>query len=296
MRRSGFMRSGDMDVYRYLLRAASPRDLLQPETIVWRDRIIKNGGTISAADVVTTNTLMWNLNQASYRNKILYLMPFMGTVWKAWIVPLVDDPCYGIGRNTGTTPFGDSDGGTTIGFKGTGASGIVTAIQPGNLNGSLGGVGAYMRALNAGGTATEVVFASNISVASFDGRYGLDLRTSGTNNFFSFGAVGNRTTAGPALTANHHYYGQKSSNTLRSFWDNGAASGTNNTTNDTAPSTSQTTSSFGILITADAASNSYAYSQNTVGCVYFTDGTLASGDISALHTLLTTYLITPTGR
>lgn len=271
---------------------------LQPETQVWYSRIIKNGGTVSNTDIAIADVLMTQINKASYRAKVTYLLPFIGNVIKASLVPLIDDSCFGIPRNyqgTGAV-FVDADCGTALGLKGKNGANLFIGIRPREIAGTnLLGVGYWERNLNTGGGTTEVCGSYDPTTTS--NRVGvLDLRTSGVNTFFSCGNVTNRTTGGP-VAGNHHYYGEKSSDSLRTLYVDGASSGTPNTTTDTEPQATPFNGYFALMGCQEwPASTGLQYNLGTCGAFYLTPGTLGATDAASFHTLLNTYLITATGR
>ena len=119
-------------------------------------------------------------------------------------------------------------------------------------------------------------------------RFVLDLRS----NLRSFRWGGPANAPGDTTAAgNGHYYGQRSSATLRELFFNASSLGTN-TTSDSASESGLNK----IQLLACNENGPQLHWNGRCAVAYLTDGTLTSGEVATLHSVLSTYLITPTGR
>lgn len=251
---------------------------------VWRDAIIAAGGTFETDSQTIAEALYNQLAVASYYSKIKWLVPFLGANLVAARMPLIDTLGVGIMGNTG---FVDADFTQATGIKGNGSSKILnTLIKPSQLGASSsGGIGYWENDLDMTGSAVEPIGCYNDAGTS---RFVLDLRSTFTQ--FSWGGSAN----GPfqlTTATNGHYYGQRSSSVFREYYKN-ASFIVSNTASDAATGASDRMMR---LLGADE-SGSLFYWKGRCAVAYMTDGTLSGADVTAFHTLLNTYLITPTGR
>ncbi len=251
----------------------------------WVSRVDALSGTYTANSKTYCLALANALVGASYYSKIIWLLPLLGNNILAARVPLIDVLNSGACNNLG---FVNGDFSETTGLQG-GAAGnkifILTNITAASLGASNnGGIGFWENNIGAVGAGTEPMGAYNNAQTN---RFVLDLRT--TRKFFCWGNAGN--LAGP-LTAstNGHYYGQRASATSRELFFNGSSIGTN-TTSDAAAGAGD--KEIWLMYPDYPSSPPYL---GRCAVAYCTDGTMSSGDVAALNTLLSTYLITPTGR
>ena len=263
------------------------------ETITWESRIIALGGSVTTPEKDLADALINAIQAASYGSKIQYLLPFIGASIAAHRVPLRDTLNVGAATNGGASPFTDSDCDTSTGIVNSTekAAFLDTLINPSQLGiNNNGGVGWWERNWGAG-IGVSPIGTYGITTVSGDERFLLDLRSSMER--FRWGGVTN-SQAGPGTTAgNGHYYGQRSSSTLRRIYKNGTSLGTDGTALDSAEkATDQTMYAAAVHSVGDSLETW----KGRGAVAYLTDGTLSDADVAAFHTLLDTYLITPTGR
>ncbi len=251
----------------------------------WVTRVDAAGGTYTANSKNYALALANALVGASYYSKIVWLLPLLGNDIIAARVPLVDTLNVGIAGNTN---FLTSDFSETTGLQGDGLNKrLAPGIKPSQLGSSNnGGIGYWENNINFTGSGSEPMGCYGNAGAS---RFVLDLRS--TRKFVSWGNAGN--LAGPLTAAtNGHYYGQRASATSRELFFAGSSVGTN-TTSDAATGASDRNM---YLMASDQNPSAVAYWKGRCAVAYMTDGTFSSGDASAFDTLLSTNLITPTGR
>lgn len=257
-----------------------------PVVAAWEAAVIGNGGTFESDSVDIATSLMAEIRASTFANKIKMLWPLLGSGINAAVVPLIDGLSVGPSTNVG---FVDADFDQTTGLQGNGTSKILDSkVKPSQLGaGNNGGLGwweldpGYLH----GGVDTETMGINSTAGQ----RFCIDLR-SGIRRFFCWGSPGNSTDSATASVAGN-YYGQRSSATVRDFYMDGTLI-LGNTSSDAA---------------SDSAERNMALMGNNIGgvpnqyagrcaAIYMTDGTLSPTEIADLHTLLDTYLITPTGR
>ncbi len=252
---------------------------------LWESRVDLAGGTYEADSKAICLDLSEQLEAASYFSKLIWLVPLLGSNLAAARVPLIDVLSVGI---MGYTGFVDADFTQATGIKGNGSSKILdTGIKPSQLGASNnGGLGYWENQISATGTSPGEPMAC-WGAGNTEG-YAIDFRSS--NRGLYWGGFGSGALDAVAGT-NGHYYGQRSSATLREAFFNGASIATNTSSDSAGGAADFTVGLMGIN-----KSGTIFYSNCRCACAYMTDGTMSSGDIAALHTLLDTYLITPTGR
>lgn len=262
---------------------------------IYKARIAALGGSLTSTEEGYASDLITAIQGASYGSKIKYLLPFIGGNIGAQRVPLRDSLGVGPASLVGTTVLTNSNcstaGGLTNSTEQAGA--LDTKIKPSQLGASNnGGIGWYERNWGAGtGVEPAGTYGSNNSP---DERYCLDLRS--TLQRFRWGGA-STSQAGPATTAgNGHYYGQRSSATFRRIYKDGASLGSDSTANEPANRANEQTIVVLGCREANAGGTFLSYWKGRGACAYLTDGTLSDADVAAFHTLLGTYLITPTGR
>jgi hypothetical protein len=225
---------------------------LDPETFVWRSRVLQ------------------------------VLLPLLGSNMAAARVPLRDALNAGTALNSN---FVDADFAQSTGLQGNGTNKILDLnIKPGDLGTSANGGLGYWE--------SNISFAGDVEPMGCYGgpseRFVLDLRSNVES--FRWGTASNGAgTSGPATSA--HYYGQRSSPTLRELFKNGSSLGTNTTSDSPASASNRA-----IRLMGSDENGALVYWAGRCAVAYLTDGTMSSSDVSDFHTLLQTYLITPTGR
>lgn len=251
----------------------------------WEAAVLANGGTFGANSITWATALSNALAAASYSAKVVYLLPLLGSNLAAALVPL---------RNSlgaapaGNTNFVNGDFSEATGLQGDGSSKqIDTHLSPGGLGaGNNAGYGYWENNINFGGTGDEAIGCYNTAATN---RYVIGLRN--TNRYFAFGSPGNSpSAAGTAINA--HYYAQRASAASREIFENGSSIATNTTSDGTSGSTDDTIRVLG----SREGTFGLFYWKGRCAASYLTDGTLSGADVAAFHTLLSTYLITPTGR
>jgi hypothetical protein len=259
------------------------------ETNLWITRATAAGASPLTATTDKLNDLSVALAAASYSSKIKWLAPFFGATIAEAFIPLRDTLNVGAMSNLGSSPFTNSDVGMTKGVENPTEKNayLNTNILPSALTsgGANCGMGFWERNIGFG-TNVEPIGCYDTSNTE---RYVIDLRS--TLQRFRYGAP-TGSQAGPSTTAsNGHYYGQRSSATLRKIYKDGTDLGANGTSSDTAGG-SNTQNIF--VMGCNAGTDTPWKGRCAVA--YLTDGSLSDADVAALHTLLDTYVITATGR
>lgn len=258
------------------------------EVDLWESRIIALGGSVTPTERGYASDLIAAIRGSTYNSKIVYLLPFIGESIAAHRVPLRDTLNIGAALNTG---FVDADCTTSGGIENpTEASKILnTQIAPGELGiSNSGGMGFWERDIGLG---TGVEPMGCYPAGDNARRFVLDLRSSMQR--FRWGAT-TGSEAGPGTTASSaHYYGQRSSATLRRIYKDGTALSPDGTSSDAATNAGLSDIRVMGCVTHTGA---LSYWKGRCAVAYLTDGTMSDTDVSDFHTLLDTYLITPTGR
>jgi hypothetical protein len=267
--------------------AGPPATILDPETIVWRDRATAAGGTFGADSVEIADELIKAIKAESFNSKIVYLLPFLGANLATARVPLRDTLGVGIASNSN---FVDADFSESTGLQGNGTTkylnSLITPTQLGTTDN--GGLGWWERDFT--GTGNSEPMGAYKASTSPDERFCLDLRPA--QEAFHWGAIAGGAASG-AAAGNKHYYGQRSGASNRELFIDGASAGTDTDTPTVDGSGDLTIKVCGSHVGTAGGVLPWP----GLGAVaYMTDGTLTAGEVATLHTLLTTYLITPTGR
>ena len=257
------------------------------ETLAWIAGISGLGGSVTTQEKDWADALIVALQGETYNAKVVWMAPFIGSNIKAARMPLRDALSVGAMSSFGSSPFVDADCGNSTGIQNpTEKDAYLGTGVPLNwnlANGYKSGYGWWE--LNIGfGSNVEPMGAYN---AANGARFVLDLRSS-----FERFRYGNTTgsQAGPATSAsNGHYYGQYDGTDTRIYLD-GSDLG--------SPGASGFADSIdnNEIFVMGCNSGTDTPWKGQGGCAYITDGTMTSGEIAAFHTLLDTYLITPTGR
>lgn len=254
------------------------------EYTAWRNAVIANGGTFGANSEAWALALIVALESKSYSAKVVYLLPLLGSNLNAAVVPLRDS--IGAGNATNHN-FVGGDFNEAQGLQGDGSTKYLDSnVKPSQLGtGSNGGLGWWENNQSAVGANTEPIGCySNAGTE----RYVLDLRS--TVQWFSWSNAGNRAQLTTARL-DGHYYGSRSSSTSRKYYFGGVLEDTN-TTADAAAGASDRN----ILICGSDESGSIVPYGGRCAVAYMTDGTMSDADATDFDTLLSTYLIGPTGR
>jgi hypothetical protein len=233
------------------------------------------------------NNLANAIDAASYGSKIKYLLPFIGPDNIAALEPLIDTLAVGYADNVGGAAFTFSE---ATGMQGDGATKVMdTRITPSQLGTSNnGGIGYWENNIAFDGTTTNISAAFSTDNTNV---FGLAVHSTFPALFW-WGLQANSATSGSSSATNGHFYGQRSSATSREVFKNGSSLATNTTSDATSGASDRTIA----IIGRHLGGGTYSYFHGRCACYYLTDGTMSSGDITALDTLLRDYLFTPTGR
>jgi hypothetical protein len=263
------------------------------ETTAWINGITALSGSVTTSEKNIADAIIVAIQGASYGSKIKYLLPFIGGNIAAHRMPLRDSLAVGAASSLGTAPFVDADCTTATGLSNSTEKDayLDSLIKPSQVGTSdNGGLGWYERNIGLGSNV-EPIGVYGLSASTPVSRFVLDLRTSFQR--FRWGDVAG-SQAGPATTAtNGHYYGQRSSTTLRRIYLNGASLGSDGTATTTDVGIADQTI---MVMGCKTGSGSLTPWKGRGACAYLTDGTMSDADVAAFHTLLGTYLIAPTGR
>lgn len=241
----------------------------------WEAGVDAAGGTYTGSSKTIALDLADQIASASYYSKIKYLLPLLGADIVAARMPLVDVPVAGIATNYN---FVGGDFSESTGLQGNGTTKrLDTLIQQSQL-GTLdnGGMGYWEKNIGSAGIqcgAREPIgvlwmFSFAASTTFYSG--------SATSQF------NDGTTPG-----NDHYYGQRLTNSSRTLYKNGSSVASSSA----ADSATTGTNKFNVC-----AIDGTFLGGGRCGVFYLTNGQLSGAEATAFHTLLTTYLMTPTGR
>lgn len=267
--------------------------ILDPETIVWRDAAIAAGGTFLDDSIEIANDLIVALKAKPYNAKVLWLLPLLGGNLATARMPLRDSFGVGIATQAGAANFVDGDFSQATGLQGDGASKMLgiglDATQ-------LLGIGYWENNYTA--PAQPPVSPMGAIPFGFTKPGGFEekfwLRVWSDQMAFLFG---NRTEsesqACRVLSAgsNGHYYGQRPSDILRELAKNGSIIATNTGSRSANGQAAHEYNLMGHIIGGVSL-----YYPGRCAAAYGTDATMDASEIADFHSLLETYLITPTGR
>lgn len=263
----------------------------ESETLRWISAVEAYGGTFTDESKTIANNLIIGLRAAGVINRIIYFLPFLGGNFAAALVPLIDRLAVGPAANTN---FGSSDFSEATGLQGDGSSKLLDSrIRPSQLGISdSGGMGWWELSANFTGSTNSVM--------------GTVYNPGGGTNAFTLGrTAGSRyiewnkdVPSAPASDAvagtNGNLYGQRSSASMLELYFSGSIIASSTVAYIATAAAYDTIRLFG------AATNNVVpgprYANTRAGCAYLTDGTLSASEISNLHTVLETKLITPTRR
>lgn len=284
---SGFKSTSLRDGYRLRVQASNKDLTSLTETQAWEESINALGGSINSTERGYADNVITAIAASSFNSKIIYLLPFIGGSIAAHRVPLRDSLGVGPADNLG---FVDADCSTSAGLSNPteAAKRLDTKVYASQLGVSAnGGLGFWERNWGAGNGVEPI--GSYDSAGIPDRRFVIDLRSTLQN--FRWGAPGN--PAGSSTTAiNAHYYGQRSSATLRRMYRDGVHLGADSTTSDTASGGNERP----ITVMGNAMNPTAPYWKGRCAVAYMTDGTLTDAEVLDLHNLLNTHLVVATGR
>lgn len=263
-----------------------PVETLHPETIVWRDRAIAAGGTFNADSILTADTLIRAVNATSWNDKLIYLVPFLGGDLITARVPLRDRKAVGISTNLG---FVDADYSEGTGLQGNGVDKALDIILTPAQVGQTIGFGWWET------NPTATIGLDAYVMGSHDGNTDQTIIVAPTADLFRF-------QSGDILSPNVEkstrrsgfLYGQRSSDTLREIFFNGAL-----IQQDTTPDSSLTGGmNIALFAFRDIPPNGGVrkFYAGGAACALVTDGTLTPQEVVELQTLLQTYNLDPVDR
>lgn len=261
--------------------------VVDSETSTWITRIVAINAPSqpNTRSVWIATNLARQLLAASYSAKVVWLMPFLGSDLTSARVPIRDSLAKGAATFTGLS-YSEGSGLTSNGIN----QWFDSLIKPSELGASnSGGMGVWVISApdntgTAGGTFAGYTTTANASYFSI-----LGLPT--INGLFTWGAPANGTSYSATAATTGNFYGERSSSTSRQLFKNGSSIGTN-TTSDTASQAADYTIHF-LGLNTIGSGTSY---KGIIGYAALTDGTLGPTDASAFHTLISNYLIAPSGR
>lgn len=249
-------------------------------TVAWEAGIVAAGSSVTTTEKNWADDLAVNIRAASYASKIKAFWPFIGVTAKAHMMPLIDTATKGIASNNG---FVDADCTNNGIANPTEAAKFISSLYDPSILGAsgVGGMGWYERAIGFG-TGTEPIGC----YLSGD-RWVLDLRSS--LKAWRWSTVSTAAVSVASTAANKFYYGQSSATNSHELFEDGTSIGTSTTANSGAANN--------VAIYLMASNEGPAtYWKGRGGCALMTNGQFTGAEVSALKTLLDTYLITPTGR
>lgn len=243
---------------------------------VWEAGIDAAGGTYTGSSKTIALNLADAIASASYVGKIRYLLPFLGADLTAARMPLVDSPTAGIATNNG---FVGGDFSEATGLQDNGTKTLNTNFTAAVLGASgSGGLGVGIRTF---GTGTWTIGSRNAGSAQI---YGLAIYADELMYW------GDGATAFSSLAAGgaKHYYGQRAATNDRKLYANATQ-----IASATAVGSVSGIGTFTIYVGGIDTGN---MCNHQLSFAYGTTGDMSGAEITAFDTLLTTYLITPTGR
>lgn len=262
---------------------------MDAETITWASRVVAAGGTFESNSLYIADRLIRAVKAEAYNSGIKYILPHLGGNLAAAIIPLRDSLNVGGATNTGFVN-GDFSQATGISAA-SGTKYLDSKIKPSQLGTGLNaGLGCWARAVATTGAHHPI---GCVPLATNSQSYYLHLNTTFKNFGWNSDAVAGRAELATASTAGD-YYGQRASSASRILYLNGSSIATN--TIDNTPGGSSNKNIFMMGIDASEVGAGILPWYGNSSCFYMTDGTLSAANIAAFHTLLQTYLITPTGR
>lgn len=251
------------------------------EVRTWSARVVSAGGGFENNSRTIASNFVRALQTKSYGNKVKYLLPMLGVGIAAARVPLIDRLNVGAATNSN---FVDADFSQSTGLKGNGGNKVFnTLIKASDLGGGTNnaGFGYWARAINVGGWT----FGSRPA----QGLYGFYLNQNPRELFYYGNGDGSQVDLNSPSTLTG-YYCQRASATSRAIYKAGVSIGsTSSSTTDSG------SSGANIFLMGIDTSGSFS-TDGQCSVAYLTDGTLSASEILDLHNLLSTLLITPTGK
>ena len=259
-----------------------PTNFLHWETIIWRDRALALFGSFGENSVARADALIRAINGKAYNDKILWMLPFLGGDRVTCCVPLRDFMNAGATGISGGGGVCNETNGFSQSAEGLRISTNFKASDVFTTRGSIG-LGYWERSFTNN--------SPNIAFGSYntDGnaRVALQLFTTGITFYGVLGVPGSYNYLSATTTPNSHHYAQANVGDLFIFQNGiGVANGANATG---APAFTEN----GLEIHTDDFGFTY---NGRCAVAYVTSGDMTIAEVADFHSLLGTYLITPTGR
>lgn len=255
----------------------------------WVAAVQSAGGSFTNASRAIAGRLALGISQTTYAAKIVYLLPLLGGNLAAALVPLIDS--LGAGNATNSN-FVEADFGESVGLTGDGATkSLDTKLRPSDIGrgSNLGGVGYWCVASNPALSGQGMT-----TTASGGENYGLQFRTVAGNIRRFWWGDGSSVTGDTVAPTTAHYYGQRSATNTRELFINGALAVANSTVGVRTSGISDAT--LWVMAFHKNTGGGEQFSAETAAAFYLTDGTMTATEISAFHSLLSSVLISGTGR
>lgn len=259
---------------------------LESETVMWKARVLANGGTFSSAEAGYCDDLVAGIKGSGVTmSNIRYLIPFIGSDINTMFVPLLDVFEKGVPTNNG---FVAGDYSLASGVTGDGSSYLLLPFTPNEINqpaNTLGGWGAYVT-----GMSNSLTIAGYQTSTGGDTRFTLGVGGAG-NWYCSFGLQANNAQATPGSNDGFFLF-QRGSATSRKLYRNGTLLDTD-TTSDSA--TDANAKDIPVFCLNNSAGTNAQFCDGAMGVFLVTNGTISDTNVGNLNTALSTWL-TALGR
>lgn len=263
---------------------------LDPETVIWRDRAISDGGSFTSQSIEIANNLILAIKATAFNEKIKYLMPLLGGNLATALVPLRDALNAGAAGNLN---FTNDEFSEQTGLQGSATTILDSNLYIGQLNPNqpgAGGLGAWVCALPSSGFPGVMGCGHNPGPGSTV--YTL-------YSYPSLLALEWGRGAGAFVSVTSHgsgnIYGQSYTNVDREIYKNGQP-----VISSTAFGAVDDYMAVRIRMMGTDISNITTPAlrpwSGRAGAFYLTDGTLTQGEIQQFNAILNRYLMAPTGR
>lgn len=254
-----------------------------PEAQVWRNAVIANGGSVSAATVKAVSDFCKSIDQAGIRSKFYRLNLFAGTGLNACLVPLYRGPSrtgtqYGNTTDTNSGPFVSGDYSEATGLTGGATNSgkyLETGLTPDDVGVATGHMSIYLATYSQKAQSRRPLGSRNGNPLYYDWQIGTN-----TNNLTGFwGPAASNSTV--TVSAGMFLLQRESSVLLRTYV-NGSLSNTN--TSSASPGAS--TTAFNVFNTNDGGSPIVnQYLDESVGAYSFGEAMTSTG-VSDFYTAL----------
>lgn len=250
----------------------------------WAAAVRSAGGGFENNSLSIASNFIRTLQTRPYYSKVQYLLPMLGVGINAARVPLIDR--FNVGAATNVN-FVDADFTQATGLQGNGTTKYINSlIKPGQLGTTNnGGLGYWENNINLAGHVEPI---GCYGALPNDNRYVIDLRSNLRYFRWGYPINGGGDTG---VATNGHFYGQRSSATNRQLFFNGSSVGINTTSDST-----ENANENNIYIMGNNVRGTPTPWPGRGALIYFTDGTLTAEEVIDFHSILTDYLMIPTGK